>query len=323
MSSSKVELVTLNNQITRHASRKELSESVSIFRDLVAKGWANSHTYAAILNAYVRCGDIEGARCVFNQLLKSNVQLDVISCTTMMKGYCGLGDIGNAMLIFNKMTKRKKPVPPNIRTMNTLLRGCILAGTFDYGEIIYRKLKKFTISADISTKEYMVLINCQNLLHEKVLATLGHFNKEKDVADASAIANMYLHVARSAALLGDNKQARKSIQLALSFLEVDNNNIASNPETVVDSLENEDQIPGENVENSTALASGGKRSWHKQMDSTRAQSLEVLYITCFKFNFPSISNSSCVYFSSWPLGRFTVAIAMKKSPRRLLSFKRI
>ena len=152
----RAQAVSLNKEIAFHASRKNLNQARAAFDKAVANGWANNHTYAAILNAYVRCGDIEGARSVFSELESSpKVKLDVVSATTMIKGLCGVGDVTGAISLLRAMKARHPPVAPNIRTVNTVLRGCVSTGSVREGDEVFGMLKKeFLIPPDQSSWEY-------------------------------------------------------------------------------------------------------------------------------------------------------------------------
>ena len=68
----KARLFQCNKDIARHASRKELSEAKSIFQLLMSDALVNSHTYSSVINAHIRCGDMQGASAVFDQLKKVN-----------------------------------------------------------------------------------------------------------------------------------------------------------------------------------------------------------------------------------------------------------
>jgi pentatricopeptide repeat protein len=152
----RAQAVSLNKEIAFHANRKNLNQARAAFDKAVANGWANNHTYAAILNAYVRCGDIEGARTVFAELESSpKVKLDVVSATTMIKGLCGAGDVAGAIALLRSMKARRPPVAPNIRTVNTVLRGCVSTGSVREGDEVFSMLKKeFQIQPDQSSWEY-------------------------------------------------------------------------------------------------------------------------------------------------------------------------
>jgi pentatricopeptide repeat protein len=85
------ELISLNNEISLFANRKELISAMTVYQQMIERNIANSHTYAAILNANIRCGNIDQAEKIIKDMCERGRKLDVIICTTMMKGYCSHG----------------------------------------------------------------------------------------------------------------------------------------------------------------------------------------------------------------------------------------
>ena len=57
----KAAVVELNKEIAQHASRKNLDAAMALFHKAEGAGSANSHTYAAAINANIRCGSMAGA----------------------------------------------------------------------------------------------------------------------------------------------------------------------------------------------------------------------------------------------------------------------
>jgi pentatricopeptide repeat protein len=117
----RIQLVAINREIATCATRKDIAGATAAFHRARAAGWANTHTFSAMINTHVRCGDIDGAVAVFNKLRASTIKLDVVSCTTMIKGHCSVGDIGGAVSLLHEMKRRNLAV--NIRTINTIIRG--------------------------------------------------------------------------------------------------------------------------------------------------------------------------------------------------------
>lgn len=273
--------VALNNEISLHAKRKNLKESIAAFEKSVENHWANSHTYAAILNAHVRCGDIVGARNVFDQLKNSRIPLDVISCTTMMKGYCGCGDIDNAFELFSYMEAVKPPVIPNVRTINTFLRGCLLAGGIHESESIYQKmLKQYKVTPDISTYEYLITLYCHCMKLHKALPIIGRLKDDSN--NIEAVATMYVHVARTYILLCDWKGCRRAIKSAKDLLAASKTTNIMKIEREQDSIDqivnnhSDDELTGEGQTMSKKEASGGKRAWKgNESEDTREASNQI------------------------------------------------
>jgi pentatricopeptide repeat protein len=112
-----------NNEIAQFANRKMLKEAEQCFENAIRKNLANSHTYTIMINAHVRCGDADGAAKVLKRMAKASLQPCVVAYTTLINGKCRAGDLPGGMEVLRAMLERRPPVLPNVRTVNTLLRG--------------------------------------------------------------------------------------------------------------------------------------------------------------------------------------------------------
>lgn len=127
------------------------------FAELLCVGKANTHSYSILINAHIRCGDYEGAVQVvrndpkYNSLLtaflqfknmqKQNIFAGVVTKTSIVKAYCNAGLFENEMklrlkiltgaiekawsIVLSMQLTDRKEEKPNIRTINTVLRGDI------------------------------------------------------------------------------------------------------------------------------------------------------------------------------------------------------
>lgn len=197
------EAVALNKEIAQHASRKQLTEAMTLFDKAITLGWANSHTYAAAINANIRCGSVSGAATLFERLRKTKgLKMDVITCTTMLKGFCSEGDIARSVQLFEEMDKSHPPVVPNIRTINTFLRGCVITGDIENADrMIVKTQKDYSLVPDVSTWEYLVTLLCQGLLLDKAAPIVGRL--QNDTAMSADLGGMNVVIAKAASLLGD------------------------------------------------------------------------------------------------------------------------
>lgn len=197
------EAVALNKEIAQHASRKQLTEAMTLFDKAISLGWANSHTYAAAINANIRCGSVSGAATLFERLRKTKgLKMDVITCTTMLKGFCSEGDIARSVQLFEEMDKSHPPVVPNIRTINTFLRGCVITGDIENADrMIVKTQKDYSLVPDVSTWEYLVTLLCQGLLLDKAAPIVGRL--QNDTAMSADLGGMNVVIAKAASLLGD------------------------------------------------------------------------------------------------------------------------
>jgi pentatricopeptide repeat protein len=76
--------------MAQHASRKQLIEAKEIFDKLESAGTANDHTYAVIINACVRCGDIESALKLHGDMIQ-NKCASIQGATAAVKGLVTAG----------------------------------------------------------------------------------------------------------------------------------------------------------------------------------------------------------------------------------------
>lgn len=213
-------LVAINNGIALHASRKELAQAMRLYEQAIEEDIANSHTYAAIINANIRCGSVDTAEQIMEDMSRRGRKRDVILCTTMMKGYCLDGMLSKAVELLLNMTTRSPVVAPNIRTINTILRGCVISGNVDVAEMLLNKTQKeYKLTPDVSTWEYCVILYSQALRLSKVLPIVGRLKSQPDMA--SGMMNIQLCTARAAAILGDFKVCRKAIAATRAELAKD------------------------------------------------------------------------------------------------------
>lgn len=262
------QLVQLNKDIALHAKRKELDEAMALFQQALDAKAENSHTYSNAINANIRCGSIDGAERVMEIMKKRGRKRDVIICTTMIKGYCGAGLVNKALDMLNDMTERKPIVSPNLRTINTLLRGCVQTGDVSIAEaLVARAQKDLKIQLDVSSWEYLTSLLSQSLKLEKALPVVGRL--KHDPTCASGLAGMYVNIARAAAVLGDWKVCKKSITTALAAID------KAADSTTTATAEDEEDVDGK-TQLKTEKNTGGKRAWNsEEVDERRAESLEL------------------------------------------------
>lgn len=265
-------IVALNNEITKHASRKELTAAMQLFDRAIATDGANTHTFAIALNCNVRCGNLHGAASIYEKMktYKKGIKPTDVICTTMLKGYCEQGNINKALTLFEEMKQMK--VEPNIRTVNTFLRGCVLVGAIDEADqMIARMQRDFQIAPDVSSWEYLVILLCQGLKLDKVLPLVGRLKGDRSMWPG--LAAMQVKIAVAASLLGDLKCSRKAIASAKEALQLEEKEGSALYHITNDEGLNDDD-DADDVEGYQREATGGKRAWKTESESSRVESLE-------------------------------------------------
>lgn len=274
----RAEVVTTNQKIALHAKRKELALALALFESLRASEATNSHSYGAIVNACVQCGDMTTAEGIIAQMVKDGRKLhrDVVTCTTLMKGYCNASSLVKAIKLFKEMVQRNAATnKPNIRTVNTILRGCVQAGAVQEAEDIFTSLPTLALAPDVSAWEYLITLQCQNLSIDKVMPSLGRI--KADPMMQSGLLRIYLNLSRAAALLGECKTARKFLKQAEEASQI------SAPQEDAGDLTDLLGLEADALTNAKKAITGGKRAWKsltsnslESTDEARNQSL-VLY----------------------------------------------
>lgn len=273
--SAREKLVALNKEIALCANRKDLTEATALFKKAKENGWCNSHTYSGIINTNIRCGNINNAISLFEELKCSKqkgLRIDVITCTTIMKGYTSIGDIKSCLELVKHMMNQNPKVLPNIRTINTILRGCVFTGNIEQADkMILNMNKYYKVVPDVSSWEYYVTLLCQGLKLDKVYPILGRLKNDNSMI--FGLGAMYLALARALSLIGDIKGCKKALKSV-------NETLLKEEELEKVDDKSQDNIDGvdDDVTMKSKVVSGGKRAWksnHSMEDNKRSQSLEL------------------------------------------------
>ena len=91
-------------------------------------------TWSSYLNGCIRCGEIGLAQKSFVEMAR-NIKPNEVIYTVMIKGNCEIGQLSSAMQLLNQM--KNNGIHPNIRTFNTILRGCARHGDLASAELVY------------------------------------------------------------------------------------------------------------------------------------------------------------------------------------------
>ena len=145
---SKTKTHILNGELAILARKKHLKQALKCFKHAEAKGFVyftlfliffsskmlfvyltgmklDAHSYTNILNGYVRCGDMSGALEWFKGMIDSSINPNIVTLTTLLKGFCEAGQLKEASDIFFNYILGIKPaqyaIPPTNTVNNQLL----------------------------------------------------------------------------------------------------------------------------------------------------------------------------------------------------------
>eukprot|EP00041_Stephanoeca_diplocostata_P040591 m.1640049 g.1640049 ORF g.1640049 m.1640049 type:complete len:963 (+) comp39393_c0_seq1:283-3171(+) len=246
-SQRKKRILKLNQQLAALAQRKQLRQAQKVFTKAARKKLVDAHTYSNMMNAHVRCGDIEGAAKVFERMQMTGIRPSVVHYTIYLKGVCAAGDMDMADTLLATMeteTSTSPGKPPhasakvNLRTANTYLRGCLRTGATARAIRLWDRLETHaawkgcspdsaafeTITALMS--HAMMLCGLQQLLGGiRAVKPPGAGRGVTKGGDAAAAPArnpaLYLSYARAAALVGAWAAATEGLLWAAHEMQTD------------------------------------------------------------------------------------------------------
>ncbi|CAK7350837.1 unnamed protein product [Dovyalis caffra] len=106
------------------------------------------YSFNALLSACIDAGRFDEINTMLQDLrFVLGITFDAVSYNIAIKGFCRMGDLESAELMVDEMLKRD--VEPNLITFNTLLNGFYLNGKFIDGERIWSRMGEMSIAPDI------------------------------------------------------------------------------------------------------------------------------------------------------------------------------
>jgi pentatricopeptide repeat protein len=241
---------------------------------------ANDHTYAVIINACVRCGDLDTALSLHDSMIEQHCA-SIQGATSTIKGLVTAGRFDQARTIFEEMSFYVPPIQPNVRTCNTYLRGCLIHGEIDRAMEVSNAMRtQWKVTEDESTVDYIVTLLCQGLRTEdakKMMKGLKKKKKKKKKKEstkrgedgqapeiAAALAaptedqdpSLLVSLGRALALTGDVTACVNLMERASSLLSSSSSNFSTSSTSSTSS-------------SSSTPSSGGRRAW-KSGDDGRA-----------------------------------------------------
>merc|ERR1719453_2707586 len=106
------------------AAAKDIDKVFAVHNEMLKFGVpCNTITYNTMLDACAKCYAMQRAEQVLKAMKAASVQPDIISYSTVVKGYCLEGDVDKALVVLKEMRADKTMNPDEI-TYNSFLDGC-------------------------------------------------------------------------------------------------------------------------------------------------------------------------------------------------------
>ncbi|KAK4478098.1 hypothetical protein RD792_017363 [Penstemon davidsonii] len=131
----KPDLVTMLSVVSACAHLGALDQAKQIRKFVDENGFGKALPINnALIDMYAKCGNLEGAKEVFNRMYKKNV----ISWTTMVSAFAVHGDVDNALKYFQEM--KFENVKPNWVTFVGVLYACSHGGLVEEGKKVFESM---------------------------------------------------------------------------------------------------------------------------------------------------------------------------------------
>jgi len=125
---------------------KDKESALNLFQEMQDEGVpCNTITYNSVIDACVRCHDLQKAVEVFDAMLhraamnpKEKIEPDLITYSTMIKGYCHVGDLDRALDLSRQLDDRSLQADELV--YNTLLDGCVRTNDLNTGVGLFEEM---------------------------------------------------------------------------------------------------------------------------------------------------------------------------------------
>ena len=196
----KKDVVPFNQRIAAAAKDKNLTYALDQWEKFHAEGMQpTAHTYCAMVNAYVRCGQLSQAEelveTMSRTLATKNVEGYLITLTALLKGYFMSSAFNRSHNLFKKiMQATPESSRVGSRTLDTYLRGCLRTGA------ILEGLSAF--ESDRTEKSVM-----SKIYAAKMMATKLAVKSANEVGGENP--DVFIHIASAYIRLGKLDRARE------------------------------------------------------------------------------------------------------------------
>jgi pentatricopeptide repeat protein len=127
--------------IKGYGLEKDLKNALDLFREMPMEGVPyNTITYNSIIDACVKSGDLETAEALLREITLPGSQLepDLITFSTLLKGYCQIADLDKALQVAEAI--KGSGLRCDELVYNTLMDGCVKANDVTAGVGLFEEM---------------------------------------------------------------------------------------------------------------------------------------------------------------------------------------
>lgn len=133
------------------ADQADLERGKELHSQIIHTGWESDVTVAtALISMYTKCGFLEEARKVFNEMPEKNV----VSWNAFIAGCCRHGSKKEALKVYKQM--RRADVSPDHVTFITLLSACSSPEALEDGRFIHDRIERWGMLSNNSVANALI-----------------------------------------------------------------------------------------------------------------------------------------------------------------------
>ena len=216
----------INNELKELGQKKCLNLAVKKFKWAKKKGLPlNIHSYTNLLNAYVRCAEMDAAEDFLREFQASNIPINIVAYTILLKGYAESGNLQAMHRIMFDLIPSHQLIP-NERTVLTFLRGCTRIGAVKSAYSLRTSLTRWNLFSSLSIAGQIVQLLCQSLDISSALLVLNDLQKSRDRLSSPPserslyeFSRMYFHLAKAYLYTGESQRSQEFTALAVEALQ--------------------------------------------------------------------------------------------------------
>jgi len=127
--------------IKGYGNEKDINNALALFREMKVEGVPyNTIAYNSIIDVCIKSSDVQAAEDIFREMIMptSNVQPDLITYSTLLKGYCQVGNLDKALQVAE--TIKACGLKCDELVYNTLMDGCVKANDLSAGVGLFAEM---------------------------------------------------------------------------------------------------------------------------------------------------------------------------------------
>jgi pentatricopeptide repeat protein len=231
------EALQLSEKLKELSRQKRLEEALALYQNPANNKIRDGHHACIIIDCCARCGRIDEGEKLYEEWKTSGKVVNIETKTALIKGLAHSGQMAKAYAIFSSMcSSQARADRPNVRTVNTILRGClwsasnvdkdgIVTGGVVTAENVWSLCRDLqekdskSVFFDVSSYEYSISLLCQALRTKDAMDRIdeckAYFKIESASSDipqslSETMALSYLALARAFTTIGDVAGAKEA-----------------------------------------------------------------------------------------------------------------